>query len=163
MISAIAAIGAKTRALGKDGDLIWDIPEDLARFRSITKGHPVIMGRKTWESIPEKNRPMPNRPNFVISHNPEYTAAGATLCTSVEEALAKAKTAEGSEEIFIIGGSYVFEEALFDIDRLYLTLVHDDAPGDVFFPAYESIFTKEVFREEHLDHSPPFTYLTLDR
>ncbi len=162
-ISGIAAIGATTRALGKDGDLVWDIPEDLKRFRAITRGHPVIMGRKTWESIPEKNRPMPNRMNLVVSRNPEYAATGAVLCGSLSEALEKAKTAEGAEEIFIIGGSYLFEEGLPMITRLYLTLVHDDTPGDVFFPEYEKEFTKEIDREEHHDHAPPFTYVTLER
>ncbi len=163
MISGIAAIGAKTHALGKDGDLVWDIPEDLKRFRAITRGHPVIMGRKTWESIPEKNRPMPNRMNIVVSRNPEYVANDAEVCTSLPEAIEKAKSAEGAEEIFIIGGSFLFQEGLPFIDRLYLTLVHDDTPGDVFFPEYEKEFTKEVEFEEHLEHSPPFTYVTLER
>lgn len=162
MISMIAAIGTKTRALGKDGDLVWDIPEDLKRFRAITRGHPVIMGRKTWESIPEKNRPMPNRMNIVVSRNADYVASGAIVCTSLPDALEQAKTGEGAEEVFIIGGSYLFEEALSYTDRLYLTLVHDDAPGDVFFPDY-SEFTKEIEREEHLEHLPPFTYVTLER
>jgi dihydrofolate reductase len=162
MISGIAAIGAKTRALGKDGGLVWDIPEDLARFRAITRGHPVIMGRKTWESIPEKNRPMPKRMNIVVSRNPEYPATGAVVCTSLQEALEKAKTGEGAEEIFIIGGSGLFAEGMDIMDRLYLTLVFDDTPADVFFPEYPK-FTKEIFREEHLDHSPPFVYVDLEK
>jgi dihydrofolate reductase len=149
MISGIAAIGAKTRALGKGGDLVWDLPEDLKRFRAITKGHPVIMGRKTWESIPEKNRPMPNRMNIVVSRNAAYDAPGAVVCTSFEDALEKARSGDGAEEIFIIGGSYIFQEALPDIDRLYLTLVDDDTPADVYFPPYEDMFTKEIFREDH--------------
>lgn len=162
MISGIAAIGAKTRALGKDGDLVWDIPEDLKRFRDITRGHPVIMGRKTWESIPEKNRPMPNRMNIVVSRNADYSATGVVVCTSLSEALEKAKGAEGSGEIFIIGGSHLFEEGLPLIERLYLTLVYDDTPGDVLFPEYPE-FTKEIESEGHLDHAPPFTYVTLER
>lgn len=163
MISGIAAIGAKTRALGKDGDLVWNIPEDLARFRSITRGHPVIMGRKTWESIPLKNRPMPNRMNIVVTRNAAYDAPGAVLAASLSDALEKAKSAEGAEEIFIIGGSGLFEEGLPLIDRLYFTLVDDDTPGDVFFPPYEHFFTKEIEREEHRDHAPPFAYVTLEK
>lgn len=163
MISGIAAIGKNTRALGKDGGLVWDIPEDLKRFRAITKGHPVIMGRKTWESIPEKNRPMPNRMNIVVSRNSGYDAPGAVLAASLAEALEKAKAAEGAEEIFVIGGSGLFEEALPITDRLYLTLVDDDTPADVFFPEYEKMFTKETEREEHLNHAPPFAYVTLEK
>lgn len=161
-ISAIAAIGATTRVLGKDNDLVWDIPEDLERFRNLTRGHPVIMGRKTWESIPAERRPLPKRTNIVISRQSDYSAPGAIVVSSVEAALAEARKSEGADEIFVIGGSGVFKDAFPVTDRLYLTLVHDEAAGDVYFPEY-SEFTKEVGREEHLDHSPPYTYVTLEK
>jgi dihydrofolate reductase len=162
-ISLIAAIGATTRVLGKDNDLVWDIPEDLERFRNLTRGHPVVMGRKTWESIPAERRPLPKRANIVITRQKGYDAPGAAIVGSVKEALESAKRASGSDEIFIIGGSGVFEEALPVADRLYLTLVHDEASGDVYFPEYAHLFPKEIEREEHLDHTPPFTYVTLEK
>ncbi len=161
-ISGIAAIGAKTRVLGKDGDLVWDIPADLERFRNLTRDHPIIMGRKTWESLPVERRPLPKRTNIVVTRQTDYSAPGAVLVSSVEDAIAEAKKAPGAEEIFIIGGSSIFKDAFPHTDRLYLTLVHDETAGDVLFPEYPE-FTKEVEREEHLDHAPPFTYVTLER
>jgi dihydrofolate reductase len=161
-ISFIAAIGERTRALGKDGDLVWDIPEDLARFRAITKGHPVIMGRKTWESIPEKNRPMPNRVNLVVTRNPGYQAPGAIVCTSLPDALVRAKQENGADEIFIIGGARLFEEAMPIVNRLYLTLVDDDAEADVFFPPYPA-FTKIIFEEAREENGIRYRFVDLER
>ena len=161
-ISAIAAIGATARVLGKDNDLVWDIPEDLERFRNLTRGHPVIMGRKTWESIPAERRPLPKRTNIVVTRQEDYNAPGAIVVSSVEAALEKAKQSEGADEIFVIGGSGIFKDAFPVTDRLYLTLVHDEAPGDVYFPEHEA-FTKEVERQEHLEHAPPYTYVTLEK
>lgn len=161
-INAIAAIGETTRALGKDNDLIWDIPVDLERFREITRGHPVIMGRKTWESIPPERRPLPKRANFVVTSNPDYDAPGAIIVSSVKDAIAQAKVVAGADEIFLIGGHGIFKEGLPYTDRLLLTLVHDDTPGDVLFPAYEE-FTKIVEEEDHPEHAPPYKYVTLER
>jgi dihydrofolate reductase len=161
-IIAIAAIGAKTRALGKQGDLLFNIPEDLLRFRTFTRGHPVIMGRKTWESLPEKRRPLPERTNIVLSQQERYEAAGATVVRTIEEALETAKQKEGGDEIFIIGGGELYKAALPYTDTLLLTLVHDDTEGDVYFPDY-SAFTKEIAREEHGEQNPPYTYVTLTR
>jgi len=158
----IAAIGAKTRALGKEGRLLFSIPEDLKRFRTLTKGHPVIMGRKTWESLPEEVRPLPGRANIVVSRQSGYDAPGAAVVTSIEEALTVAKDASGNEEIFIIGGGELYTLGLPFADRLYLTLVDDEAEGDVFFPEYIS-FEKEIEREEHSEHAPSFVYVTLEK
>lgn len=163
MISAIAAIGKNTRVLGKDNDLVWDIPADLERFRNLTRAHPIIMGRKTWESLPADRRPLPKRTNIVVTRNPEYEAPGAVVVTSVEEAIAAAKQSEGADEIYIIGGASIFKDAFPYTDELILTLVDDDSPGDVYFPEYGTLFTKEIFREEHPEHAPPFTYLTLGK
>lgn len=161
-ISIIAAVGARTRALGKDGDLLFRIPDDLARFRLLTKGHPVIMGRKTWESLPEAVRPLPKRANFVVTRNPEYLAPGALVVGSLQEALASARLMAGSDEVFVIGGGELYALALPFAHRLYLTLVDDDTEGDVTFPDYAD-FTKEIEREEHAEHRPSFTYLTLEK
>ena len=161
-ISMIAAIGERTRALGRDGDLLFKIPEDLKRFREITKGHPVIMGRKTWESLPEAVRPLPKRANFVVTRQLNYEAPGALVVSSIEEALKSARLVGGSDEIFIIGGGELYTLGLPYADRLYLTLVDDDAEGDVSFPDYSS-FTKEIAREEHPEGAPPYSFVTLEK
>jgi len=159
-ISAIAAIGARTRALGRDNDLIWDIPEDLTRFRELTTGHPIIMGRKTFESI---GKALPNRTNIVVSRNTDYEVEGCIIAHSVDEALEQARKVE-SEEIFIIGGSFIFDALMSQIDRLYLTLVDDDSDADVYFPPYKNDFTNEIQREDHqIEKGLKYTYLTLDR
>ncbi|MBU6323496.1 MAG: dihydrofolate reductase [Patescibacteria group bacterium] len=149
MITLIAAIGEGTRALGRHGDLLYKIPEDLARFRARTKGHPVVMGRKTWESLPDRARPLPKRANIVITRDASYGAPGAVVVTSIEDAFRKAKDAEGADEIFVIGGGEIYALALPYADRLDLTLVDDDTEGDAYFPEYEREFTKEISREEH--------------
>ncbi len=165
-ISMIAALGTDTRAIGKGNDLIWDIPQDKKRFRTITKGHPVIMGRKTWESLPTQFRPLPGRANIVISRDPNYEAIGAVSCTSLVKALEIAHLAPGSDEIFIIGGGEIYKEGLAHADRLYLTLVESKAAGDVFFPSYDE-FTKAIERVSYSYFKDgirlPYTFLTLER
>ena len=161
-VSAIAAIGKNTRVLGKDNDLVFKIPEDLKRFRTLTKSHPVIMGRKTWESLPEIARPLPNRANFVVTRQASYAAEGATVSPTIEAAIESTKNAEGADEIFIIGGGELYALALPLVDRLYLTLVDADAEGDVHFPEYPE-FTKVIEHESHPEHAPPFEYVTLER
>lgn len=161
-ISVIAAIG-RNRAIGKDNQLLWQIPGDLPRFKRLTVGHPVIMGRKTWESIPEKFRPLPDRTNIVITRDSSYDAPGAILAQSFPEALSLARDAEGSEEIFAIGGQQVYECALPFATNLYLTLVDDEKEGDAFFPAYEEQFTKEVAREENEYQGLTYVWIDLTR
>ncbi|MEK7099620.1 MAG: dihydrofolate reductase [Patescibacteria group bacterium] len=162
MISLIAVMGARTRAIGKDNDLLWRLPEELARFKRITLGHPVIMGRKTWESIPEKFRPLPGRTNVVVTRDTSYEAVGAEVAHSLEEALTQAKSQSGSEEIFIIGGAQLYSEALSAADRLYLTLVDDDKEGEAFFPDYGA-FMKIVEETPGEENGIRYTFLTLER
>jgi dihydrofolate reductase len=159
-VALIAALGAKTRAIGKNGRLLWHIPEDLKRFKALTSGHPVIMGRKTWESLPEKFRPLPNRTNIVVTRDPSYAAPGALVAASLDAALAAAASAPGSEEIFVIGGGELYTAALPFAYRLYLALVDSDAPGDAFFPEYEPEFTKIL--AEQAGESGGLTYRSLD-
>ena len=142
MISLIAAV-AKNRAIGKDGLLLWHLPEDMRYFRETTRGKPVIMGRKTWESLPESFRPLPGRKNIVISRNPAYDAAGATLVGSLEEAIRQAKD---SEEVFVIGGADIYRQALPLAHRLYLTEVAQDFDADAFFPDHLESDWKEISR-----------------
>jgi dihydrofolate reductase len=149
IIILIAAID-KNRALGKDGDLLWKISDDLKRFRELTRGHPVIMGRKTWESLPTQVRPMPGRTNIVITRQMDYQAPGATVVSSIADALAAAKAAPGADEAFVIGGGTIYTESLPFADRLYLTLIDAQKEGDAFFPPYKDEFTKETFHEERV-------------
>lgn len=156
MLSLIAIIG-KNRELGKDNKLIWNIPSDLKRFRQITKGHPVIMGRKTYESI---GHPLPARQNIVISSNPSFSVEGVVLVRSLDEAIDVAKPS-GSEEIFVIGGGNVYAQAINRADRLYLTVVEASADADTFFPDY-SRFSKVVFSQAQQSDGYSYTYLTLE-
>lgn len=160
-ISIIAALG-HGRAIGKDNGLLWHLPGDLPRFKKLTGGHPVIMGRKTWESLPEKFRPLPGRTNVVVTRSGWYEAPGATTAFSFPEALSYAKEAEGSEEIFIIGGGEIYRAALPFASRLYLTLVDDPTPGTVTFPEYPD-FTKELSREAHQENGISYEFVTLER
>lgn len=164
MISLIASIGAKTRAIGKGGNLLYQIRDDMRHFKALTIGHPVIMGRKTWESIPEKFRPLSERTNIVITRDGTYGAQGATVVTSLEDALAATASASGNEKVFVMGGGEMYAATIAQADRLYLTLVEDDAEGDVFFPAYEDIFVKEVSKEEHqTPEGLKYSFVTLER
>ncbi len=161
MINIIAAMD-KNRGIGKGGKLPWNIPEDLKRFREITAGHPVIMGRKTWESIPPKFRPLPNRENIVITRNPEYEADEATVLTSLESAIECAKKLEGGENVFIIGGGEIYKQALPCTDKLYLTLVDKEVDADTFFPDY-SEFKKEIENVDKIFEDIKYKFVTLER
>ena len=154
MLSIIAVIG-KNRELGKDNHLLWHIPSDLKHFRTITQGHPVIMGRKTFESI---GHPLPNRLNIVISH--QKNIPGVTVVSSLDEAI---QIAKNDPEVFVIGGGSVYAAAIDKADRLYLTVVNAVAPGaDTFFPDY-SRFKKVIFEEAHEENGLHFTYRTLEK
>ena len=161
-ISLIAALG-KNRAIGKDNGLIWKLPGDLPRFKALTQGHPVIMGRKTWESLPERSRPLPGRTNIVRTRDSSYAAPGAILAQSFPEALSRARDAEGADEIFAIGGQQVYECALPFASRLYLTLVDDEQPGDAYFPPYTDQFSREIEREELEHEGLSYAHVTLER
>jgi dihydrofolate reductase len=156
-LSIIAAIG-RNRALGKDGKLLWSIPDDLKRFKELTVGHAVVMGRKTWESLPEKVRPLPGRVNIVITRQAGYEAPGAIIARSFEEALRVA-----GDGAFIIGGAEIYALALPHTSRLYLTLIDDEKEGDIYFPAYEKEFTKIISDETHEWDGLTYRWLTLER
>lgn len=157
MLSLIAVIG-KNRELGKNNQLLWHIPGDLPRFKKITTGHPVIMGRKTFESI---GKPLTDRINIVISSNLDYASVGVVVVHSLDEAIEMARTSPGHEEIFVIGGGKVFAESIHLADRLYLTVVDAAADADVFFPEY-SRFTKVVSEETVDAGGMKYRYITLD-
>lgn len=156
-ISIIAAIG-KNRELGRHNALIWRISDDLKRFKALTTGHPIIMGRKTYESI---GRPLPNRTNIVISQS-MAPQEGIITASSLTDALTIAVDID-PEEVFVIGGAQVYREALSHAQRLYLTLIDEsDADADAFFPDY-SEFAAVVSEEKHSDSIPPYTWITLER
>ncbi|HSW89218.1 MAG TPA: dihydrofolate reductase [Candidatus Saccharimonadales bacterium] len=163
LISMIAII-SKNRGLGKDNKLLFHIPGELPRFKKITMGHPVIMGRKTFESL---NRPsgLPGRLNIVVSHNVSYNQSGefpgVLFFTSIEAALERAKK-EDQQEVFIIGGGQLYEQAMPFANRLYLTVVDTETEADTFFPEY-SAFTKVIEKEEHEEAGYKYTFLTMEK
>jgi dihydrofolate reductase len=132
MISLIAAV-ARNRSIGKNGQLLWQIPEDMRYFRETTRGKAVIMGRKTWESLPAAFRPLPGRRNIVLTRDRDYRAAGADLRHTLDEALS---LADNHEEIFVIGGEELYRQALPLAQRMYLTEVAESLDGDAFFPEF---------------------------
>ena len=127
MLSCIVAM-SENRVIGRDGDLPWHLPADLKRFKQLTMGHHIIMGRKTYESI---GRPLPGRTNVVVTRDREYTADGVEVVHSLEEAIERT---EGDDEAFVTGGEAIYRLALPSADRLYVTAVHSDVEGDVYFP-----------------------------
>ena len=135
-ISLVVAV-AKNGVIGHRGALPWHLPEDLKRFRALTIGKPVIMGRKTWDSLPKK--PLPGRPNIVVTRNPSFHAEGAIVAHSFTDAVAKAN----ANEIAVIGGQAIFAEALPIADTIHMTQVHASPDGDAFMP----LIDRAVWRE----------------
>lgn len=161
MISIIAAIG-KNRELGKDNHLLWHIPGDLPRFKRITFGHPVIMGRKTHATFQYKDGgPLPGRTNIVITRDRHYQKEGFSMVHSFDEALDVAKKSPGAEEIFVIGGGQIFALVIDKADKLYLTDVDAHADADTFFPNY-SRFSNVISEEKHEEGELKFTYFILE-
>jgi dihydrofolate reductase len=160
-VSILAAVAANG-VIGRDGDLPWRLPADLAFFKRVTMGHHLVMGRKTWESI---GRPLPGRTFVVLSRDPGLAIPGVQVVHALPEALALARAA-GDSEVFVIGGADVFGLALPLASRLYLTRVHAHVEGDVCFPAFDEHPWVEVAREEHAvddRHAFPFAICTLER
>jgi len=152
-ISIIVAI-AKNFAIGRNNQLLWHIPSDLKRFKKITSGHQVIMGKLTYESLPI--RPLPNRRNIVITDNPEETFDGCTTVYSIEEAL---NLCNEQEESFIIGGGSVYRQFLPFCNKLYLTMVDKEFEADTYFPRLDLTKWKLIEREDHdPDDATDFSY-----
>lgn len=165
-VSIVAAIGAGRSfngGLGKDGKLLWHIPDDLKRFKALTVGHPVIMGRKTFESIVAMiSKPLPGRTNIVVTRDNAWQHDGVLVYHSFEDALQKARELD-TEEVHIGGGAQLYEQALPYVDRLYLTLVEDEKEADTFFPAYEHIFTKKISEESQEFNGLRYRWVTLEK
>ena len=155
MISLIAAIG-RNNELGKGNTLLWPMPADMKHFKELTTGNVVIMGRKTWESIPEKYRPLPNRTNIVITRQNEYELpSGVEKYSSPTDAIA----AHTNDNLFIIGGTELYRATLDNADTLEITHVHREIEGDAFFPSIDPATWKEQKREDH----PEFSFVTYTR
>lgn len=168
IIAAVVAIG-RNRELGKNNKLLWHIPDDLKRFKRLTLGHPIIMGRKTFESIVGYiGGPLPERANIVVTRQPDYIdlvgryGEQVIVVPSLEEGIEKAKQID-SAEIHIGGGAEIYKLALPYIDKLSLTIIDDEKPADTFFPPYEHIFTKKVFEESREWGGIKYKWLDLER
>ena len=151
------------RLIGRDNDLPWRLPDDMRWFRTQTIGKPCILGRKTYDSLPDRFRPLPGRLNIVVTRNPTYDAPGAIVVHSVDDAL---RAAGDVGEVIIVGGAELFRELLPVVDRLYLTRVHGAAEGDVYFPDFSLAGWREVYREHHPaddHHRHAFTWFILDK
>jgi dihydrofolate reductase len=162
IISMIAAMD-KNKIIGQNGRLPWQLPADMQRFIALTMGKPVIMGRKTYESIPAKFKPLKGRTNIILSRNPNYEAPGCIVVDSPEAALAAAGDAD---EVMICGGSTIYKAYLFQADRLYLTIIDAEFKGDTVFPTTEQICWCIIQQETHQpDEKNQFGYqfLTLER
>lgn len=153
VVSLIAAM-ARNRVIGKDGGLPWRIPEDMRFFKRMTSGHPVIMGRRTYET---DSGLLPNRENIILTTKDDYDVAGATVCASLDEALER--FAATDEEVFIIGGSEVYRAALPRADRIYLTVIEREYEGDTYFPEFDASRFEEVSREMFEDPEPYYRVL----
>ncbi|WP_137718230.1 dihydrofolate reductase [Methylobacillus flagellatus] len=149
---------ARNRVIGVENRLPWHLPEDLKRFRALTTGHHIIMGRKTYESL---NRLLPDRTTVIVTRNPDYQVPGALVVGSLAEALA---VSAADDEAFVIGGAQLYAEALENVDRIYLTELEADYAGDTWLPEFDADCWQETQREAHVSaQGIRFSYVTLER
>ena len=156
---------ARNRVIGRNGDLPWQLPADLRHFKSVTMGKPIIMGRKTFESI---GRPLPGRKNIVVTRRANFVSDGVLISNNLTAAIALGKaiaSEDNVDEIMVIGGGEIYAKALSDADRLYLTEVHADIDGDTFFPALDRGLWREKNRNSHAadGDKPGFDFILLER
>jgi dihydrofolate reductase len=160
MISIIAAI-ADDYGIGYKNNLLWHIPGDLKRFKKLTFGHTIIMGKKTWESLPKK--PLPGRKNIVITDDPQEIIEFSITTYSIEDALSKCGK---NDEVFIIGGGSIYRQFMPVADKLCITHIHKCAPADIYFPFIDPDIWEPVEKEEHIENGRddiPYTYITYQK
>lgn len=158
---ALIAACARGGVIGLENRLPWHLPEDMKFFRETTRGKPVIMGRKTWESLPDAFRPLPGRLNIVVSRNPDFHATGGTVVANLEAALAAAGDADIA---FVIGGAELYRLTLPLADRLLLTEIDRDYTGDAFFPDFDRSVWREASRQSQVAESGlPFAFVSYER
>jgi dihydrofolate reductase len=156
-ISVVAAV-ARGGVIGRGGTIPWRLPEDLERFKDLTTGHAVVMGRRTWDSLPERFRPLPGRRNVVVTRNPGWSAEGAERAGSLAAAL---ELVESEPHVFVIGGGQLYAEALPLADELLLTEIDTEIEGDTFFPSWDRSEFEEVSREPLVSETGiPFSFVT---
>ena len=161
-LSLIAAV-ARNGVIGHDNTLLWRLPEDLQFLKRTTLGSPVIMGRKTWDSLPPRFRPLPGRRNIVVTRNPQWQAEGAEPVASLPDALA---LAAGVPQVFVIGGAELYATALPLADRLFLTEIDRDFAGEIHFPPWDRAQFREVSRDKHHSGEPnhfDYAFVTYQR
>jgi dihydrofolate reductase len=164
IISLIAAL-AKNHVIGKNNDLPWNLPDDMKYFMQTTKGHHVIMGRKNYQSLPEKFRPLPNRTNIVVTRQEGFQAPGCIVVHSVGDGFELAEN-NGEPELFIVGGAEIYRAAMPHTQRMYLTEIHAVIEGDTYFPQFSQAEWKEVSRTHHPAderHRFPFDFVIYER
>ncbi|MBS1951160.1 MAG: Dihydrofolate reductase [Cytophagales bacterium] len=164
IISLIAAV-SKNGVIGKNNALPWHLPDDMKYFMQTTKGHHTLMGRKNYESIPEKFRPLPNRINILITRNKSYAASGCIVVNDFQKGIETAQ-ADNPQEIFIIGGAEIYKQGLPLADKLYLTEIDAEIDGDSFFPPFDKSKWKELSRIHHendLRHRYAFDFVIYQR
>ncbi len=155
MITLVAAL-SQNNCIGKNGKLLWQIKEDMEHFKKITTGHIVLMGRKTWESIPEKFRPLSNRKNIVITRQENYfVPEGVELSSTLEEALKKYK----NQNIMVIGGAEIYKQVFPQADVLEITHVHESVEGDAFFPQID----RNMWHEKNREDFEKFSFVTYSK
>jgi dihydrofolate reductase len=158
---ALVAAVARNGVIGREGGIPWRIPEDVARFKEFTTGHAVVMGRRTWDSLPDRFRPLPDRRNVVVTRNALWRAEGAERAGSVEEALELLREVD---RVFVIGGAQIYAEALPLADEMFLTEIDDDVAGDTFFPDWDRDAFVQASRDERAsDDGVPFAFVTYRR
>jgi len=161
MISIFVAV-SENGVIGNKGALPWKLSSDLKRFSALTNGHPVIMGRKTWESLPSNFRPLPKRTNILVTRKDDYPAAGAKVAPSLEEAFKIAEKSPGNEEIFIIGGAEIYKQAFPFAQKIYLTKVKAEVNGDAYFPEIKKTewkVTEEIHHQKDDKNEFDYTFL----
>lgn len=150
---------SRNRAIGRNNALPWHLPEDLKYFKRVTMGKPIIMGRKTWESI---GRPLPGRTNIVITRDKDFVADGVKVVHSLAEAMSLAQSIgliDGADEVVVIGGAEIYALTLPEADRLYMTQVHAEVEGDAYFPVFDLTQWEELGRDDFSASGPnPFDY-----
>ncbi|MDR4888608.1 dihydrofolate reductase [Fredinandcohnia sp. QZ13] len=156
MISLLLAMD-KNQLIGKDNDLPWRLPADLAYFKRVTMGHPIIMGRKTYDSI---GRPLPGRENIIVTRDTSYKAEGCKVIHSIDEIVKMSEETE--QELFVIGGAEIFKEILPYSDRLYITEIDEEFEGDTYFPAFDKAEWQVISKEKGIkDEKNPYEYTFL--
>lgn len=164
IVSLIAAL-AQNHVIGKDNDLPWHLPDDMKYFMQTTKGHHCIMGRKNYDSIPEKFRPLPNRTNIVVTRQKGFHAPGCIVVNSIEHALEIARS-NGETETFIIGGADIYKLGFTFADKLYLTEIQSTISGDTRFPEFKKEEWKETSRQHHASderHAYAFDFVVYEK